>query len=224
MGHERHFIQLMFNAQSLNTLWTFSNVNVHTSILVQYQSMTSNVVIILWQLFANKQSIIFADFDGDDVYVDDVDVDEDNDDEQPRRVIPVTPGSGHFAWGFPHSAEAKWGTLRYTGYTGVHWDTLGYTMHTEVDHTTLPGHHSMSQCMSSSSSSYVERYWCCHADDLIYIWAPSLDHLFQKLSPHHAKGFSTGGNWNLNLAQLFPTYRKPKLMPNELKKCSSLWS
>ena len=26
-----------------------------------------------------------------------VNVDEDNDDEQARRVIPVTPGSGHFA-------------------------------------------------------------------------------------------------------------------------------
>ena len=45
-------------------------------------------------MFAKKLLLITVDFDEDSL-----NVDEDNDDEQPRRVIPVTPGSGHFARG-----------------------------------------------------------------------------------------------------------------------------
>ena len=64
------------------------------------QQCSHFVRLKMWkQTFTLKQLLICVDADEEGKVVDVAkdNVDEDNDDEQPRRVIPVTPGSGHFA-------------------------------------------------------------------------------------------------------------------------------
>ena len=113
------------------------------------QSVPCFFVLILWKVFAKKLLLITVDFDEDSL-----NVDEDNDDEQPRRVIPVTPGSGHFARG-----RTLWGTLHSTLRHTAAGSSLYVLMHIDliviVERLWSSGHISISTYIIINFSHHV---------------------------------------------------------------------